>query len=41
MLRTGLQGFHGEVIAVPRRPVDRPDPHRLASRFERFLDAAA
>jgi putative restriction endonuclease len=41
MLRTGLQGFHGEAIAVPRRPEDRPDPLRLESRFERFLDAAA
>jgi len=41
MLRTGLQGFHGEAIAVPRRPEDRPDPERLESRFERFLRAAA
>jgi putative restriction endonuclease len=41
MLRTGLQGFHGEAIAVPRRPEDRPDPLRLESRFERFLTAAA
>jgi len=41
MLRTGLQGFHGEAIAVPRRPADRPDPGRLESRFERFLAAAA
>jgi putative restriction endonuclease len=41
MLRTGLQGFHGEAIAVPRRPDDRPDPLRLGSRFERFLSAAA
>ena len=41
MLRTGLQGFHGEAIAVPRRPEDRPDPERLESRFERFLSAVA
>jgi putative restriction endonuclease len=41
MLRTGLQGFHGEPIALPRRPEDRPDPVRLESRFERFLRAAA
>ena len=41
MLRTGLQGFHGEAIAVPRRPADRPDPRRLESRFDRFLRAAA
>lgn len=37
----GLQGFHGKPIAVPRRPVDRPDPERLQSRFEAFLDSAA
>jgi hypothetical protein len=41
MLRTGLQGFHGEAITVPRHPADRPDPHRLESRFERFLRAVA
>jgi putative restriction endonuclease len=41
MLRTGLQGFHGEAIAVPRRPAERPDPRRLQSCFERFLAAAA
>ena len=41
MLRTGLQGFHGERIAVPRRPQDRPDPHRLELRFERFERASA
>jgi putative restriction endonuclease len=38
---TGLQGFHGEAIAVPRRPEDRPDPVRLEARFERFVRAAA
>lgn len=41
MLRTGLQGFHGEAIAVPPRPEDRPDPLRLEVRFERFVHAAA
>ncbi len=41
MLRTGLQGFHGDRIAVPRRPEDRPDPHRLELRFERFERASA
>jgi putative restriction endonuclease len=41
MLRTGLQGFHGGRIALPRRPEDRPDPHRLELRFERFTRAAA
>jgi putative restriction endonuclease len=41
MLRTGLQGFHGDRIAVPRRPEDRPDPHRLELRFEHFERASA
>ncbi len=41
MLRTGLQGFHGHTIAVPRRPEDRPDAGRLEVRFERFVRAAA
>jgi putative restriction endonuclease len=41
MLRTSLQGFHGEAIARPQRREDRPDPARLEARFERFLRAAA
>lgn len=41
MLRTGLQEFHGERIAFPRKAADRPDPERLGIRFERFMDAAA
>jgi putative restriction endonuclease len=41
MLRTGLQGFHGCHIALPRRPADRPDPQRLELRFRRFTSAAA
>ena len=41
MLRTGLQGFHGERITLPRRPDDRPDPARLERRFDRFLRDAA
>ncbi len=41
MLRTGLQGFHGQAITLPRRPQDRPDPVRLELRFERFERAAA
>jgi hypothetical protein len=41
MLRTGLQGFHGSAIAMPRRPQDRPDPHRLEVRFGRFERASA
>jgi len=40
MLQTGLQGFHGAPIALPRRPDDRPDPARLEQRFERFVAAA-
>jgi putative restriction endonuclease len=41
MLRAGLQGFHGEQIALPRRPHERPDTARLQTRFERFIRAAA
>lgn len=41
MLRSGLQGFHGEAIVLPRRREDRPDPARLEARFERFRRAAA
>jgi putative restriction endonuclease len=41
MLRTGLQGFHGARITLPRREEDRPDPIRLESRFERFVRAAS
>lgn len=40
MLRTGLQGFHGESIAVPRVESHRPDPARLAIRFDEFSRAA-
>jgi putative restriction endonuclease len=41
MLRTGLQGFHGQAITLPRRAEDRPDPGRLEVRFARFERAAA
>jgi putative restriction endonuclease len=41
MLRTGLQGFHGARIAVPRRPEERPDVARLLTRFDRFVRAVA
>lgn len=41
MLKTGLQGFHGVAINVPRRPADQPDPMRLELRFEEFRQAAA
>ncbi|MGI8558352.1 MAG: HNH endonuclease, partial [Solirubrobacteraceae bacterium] len=40
MLTTGLQGFHGRPIAVPRRPADHPDPVRLQMRFDQFVAAA-
>jgi putative restriction endonuclease len=41
MLRTGLQGFHGASIALPRRLEERPDTARLQTRFEWFVRAAA
>lgn len=41
MLREGLQGFHGASISVPSRLHERPDPTRLARRFERFSEDAA
>lgn len=42
MLREGIQSFHGKAIALPAAPTERPDPERLALRFERFAaqDAA-
>lgn len=40
MLRTGLQGFHGQTISLPRRRADRPDPHRLEIRFDAFREAS-
>ncbi len=39
MLRTGLQGFHGSQIALPRRPEERPDTGRRQTRSERFVCA--
>ena len=36
MLREGIQAFHGQPIALPSTAVDRPDPERLALRFETF-----
>jgi putative restriction endonuclease len=41
MLRTGLQGFHGAPIALPRKLEDQPDRERLEARFTRFIQAAA
>ncbi len=34
-----LQGFDGEQIVVPQRRSHRPDPDRLALRYEAFLEA--
>lgn len=40
MLRHGLQGVHGQRLSVVPRPQElRPDPERLARRWERFLQA--
>lgn len=36
-----LKGFHNQAIQVPRRKEWKPDPDRLAVRFERFLDRSA
>jgi putative restriction endonuclease len=33
-----LKGFHGRRTVEPSRRLLRPDPLRLAQRFERFLD---
>lgn len=41
MLRHGLQGFQGSRLIVPRRPENRPDPDRLAERYELFREAGA
>ena len=39
MLKNGLQHFHGAHILQPARVADRPDPGRLAMRFESFRAA--
>ena len=39
MLRHGLQGLHGQRIQLPRPEDLRPDPARLARRYERFREA--
>lgn len=39
MLKVGLQGFGGQVIAVPRQKVLRPNVDFLAERYERFRKA--
>jgi putative restriction endonuclease len=40
MLANGIQHFHGAAILQPRRTDERPDPERLAIRFERFQAVA-
>lgn len=37
MLRHGLQEMHGTRIWLPPRPGERPEPDRLAARYEFFL----
>jgi putative restriction endonuclease len=39
MLIVGLQQIHDQLILIPRRPTDRPDPHRLERRYAEFLRA--
>lgn len=38
-LRHALQGIHGAVIELPKRPRDHPDPELLEERYERFRAA--
>ncbi len=40
MLVVGLQQIHGQLIHLPRRAVEAPDPQRLERRYEQFMDAA-
>ena len=35
-----LKGFHNSTIEIPSRRAWRPDPERLAERFERFTAAS-
>ncbi len=41
MLIVGLQQIDGQLIHLPRRQVDLPDPARLQGRYEEFAKAAA
>jgi putative restriction endonuclease len=41
MLREGIQAFHGAPITQPPAREKRPDPARLAIRFERFRESNA
>src|SRR5262249_17282323 len=40
MLEEGLKAFAGRQVRPPRRERDKPDPDRLAQRFEEFRRAA-
>ncbi len=40
MLRHGLQELDGTRIILPAKAADRPDPERLASRFDRWQQAS-
>ena len=40
MLRHGIQELDGTRIILPARSIDRPDPDRLALRFERWQTAS-
>jgi putative restriction endonuclease len=37
MLKHGLQEMHGTSLVVPMRSSERPDPGRLATRFDAFI----
>lgn len=39
MLIHGLQGWNGKMLRVPRSATLRPDPHRLAERYDAFRSA--
>jgi putative restriction endonuclease len=39
MLRHGIQDLHGNLISLPNRPPDRPDPERLEERYTEFRAA--
>lgn len=36
MLVHGLQGWNGKALRVPRQAAFRPDPNRLAKRYDAF-----
>ena len=38
MLKHGLQKMHGQSLTVPLTHKQRPDPERLATRFQRFVE---